>query len=434
MRILFFSHYFPPEVNAPASRTHAHTVRWAQEGHDVTVITCAPNCPDGVVYPGYRNGLLPQVEMVDGVRVVRVWTYVAANAGTARRIVNFLSYMISAAAAALFRRRPDIIVATSPQFFCGWAGVLASWMRWRPLVLEIRDIWPESIAAVGAMRKGLVLRALEFLEVRMYRAARHIVTVGEGYREQILAKAPEAESRTTVITNGVDTLFQEAASPDLALLRQYGLEGKFIVSYVGTIGMAHGLEVTIAAARRLKDEGRTDVAFLIVGDGARRAELEELARAEGVSDLVVFAGRMPRERIPGVLAASDACLIHLRKSSLFEKVIPSKIFETMALGRPMIMGVEGESREIVLRAEAGVPMIPDSPESLLAAIERLRSPGASAERCGVRAKEFVRQNYDRDVLARRYLRLLETVAGRPVAACAPRPSSPGPEAVPDPTP
>ncbi len=411
MKILFFSHYFPPEVNAPASRTHAHAVRWARDGHDVTVITCAPNCPDGVVYDGYRNRLLPQVEMVDGVRVVRVWTYVAANAGTVKRIVNFLSYMVSATVAALFRARPDVIVATSPQFFCGWAGVLTSWTRWRPLVLEIRDIWPESIAVVGAMRKGILLRILEFLEVRMYRAARHIVAVGEGYRSQIVEKAPEVRGAVSVITNGVDTLFCEPARPDRELLERLGIAGKFVVSYIGTIGLAHGLEVTIEAARRRRAEGKDDVAFLIVGDGARRAELEELARSAGVADLVLFAGRLPRERMPGVLAASDACLIHLRKSSLFEKVIPSKIFETMALGRPMIMGVEGESREIVLQAEAGLPMEPESPESLLAAIDRLRTEPGLRERCGRLAKQFVRQNYDRETLARRYLTLLEEVAG-----------------------
>lgn len=415
MRILFFCHYFPPEVNAPASRTHAHTMRWVAAGHDVTVITCVPNCPDGVVFDGYRNRLVPQVETIDGIRVVRVWSYVAANSGTAKRILNFNSYMLAAVLASLFQSRPDVIVATSPQFFCGWAGVLASWLRWRPLVLEIRDIWPESIAVVGAMKKGLLLRFLEFLEVRMYRSARHIVTVGDGYRDQILAKVPQQARHIRVITNGVDSLFIEPAHPDDALLEALGLKGKFIVSYVGTIGMAHGLEVAIEAARRLHDSGCDEVGFLIVGDGARREALRKLARDSGVESLVIFPGRMPRERMPGILSASDACLIHLKKSDLFEKVIPSKIFETMALGRPIIMGVEGESRDIVMRAGAGLAMEPDSVDSLLNAIDRLRKHPELRQQCGHHARQYVLDHYNRDVLASDYLEVLRQISKRPRA-------------------
>jgi colanic acid biosynthesis glycosyl transferase WcaI len=193
VRILFLTHYFPPEVNAPATRTFEHCVRWARAGHDVTVVTCAPNCPGGVVYPGFRNAWRPQVEWVEGVRVVRVWTYLAPNAGTVRRILNYLSYMASAVLASLRLPRPDVVIATSPQFFCGWAGVLVARMKRRPLVLEIRDIWPESIRAVGAIRRRPLLRLLEKLERRMYLAADHVVTVGQGYRERILQRADVAD-------------------------------------------------------------------------------------------------------------------------------------------------------------------------------------------------------------------------------------------------
>ena len=204
MRIVFFTHYFPPEGNAPATRTYEHCVRWAKQGHEITVITCAPNVPDGKVYDGYKNRIWPQKEIVDGIHVIRVWTYVAANAGGLKRILNFVSYMISAVFAfTFFCRRPKLIIATSPQFFCGWAGVLASWIKWRPMLLEIRDIWPESIVTVGAMKKGLIVRCLEILEKWMYRGARHIVAVGNGYRDKILEKV-DLPNKISVITNGVD--------------------------------------------------------------------------------------------------------------------------------------------------------------------------------------------------------------------------------------
>src|SRR5690606_4674938 len=261
MKILFFSHYFPPEVNAPASRTYENAKRWVKAGHQVTVITCAPNAPRGELFKGYRNRLR-SVESVDGIRVVRVWSFIAANKGTWRRIVNYLSYMVSACVAALFEKRPDVMVATSPQFFCGWAGVLVHWLRRWPFVLEIRDIWPESITTVGAMKKGRAIRFLEAMEKRMYAAARHIVAVGTGYREHLGAKGVPG-GKVSVIYNGVDLETFRPAPKDPAFLRRFGLEGRKVCGYIGTVGMAHGLEIMIKAAEKSRDLPWT---FLIVGD------------------------------------------------------------------------------------------------------------------------------------------------------------------------
>ncbi len=409
MRILFFSHYFPPEVNAPATRTYEHCVRWAQAGHDVTVVTCAPNCPDGVVYPGYKNRLRRQVEMVDGVRVVRVWTYVAPNAGTVRRIANFLSYMVLAVLASLRLPRPDVVVATSPQFFCGWAGVIASRLKRAPFVLEIRDIWPESIEVVGAMRRGMALRLLEKMERWMYRAADHIVAVGNGYRDKILQKV-DVGGRIAVITNGVDLKTFQPRQPDPEFIAQWGLHNKFVCSYIGTIGMAHGLEVVLEAAKILQEQGRKDICFALIGDGASRARLQQAALEAGLDGMVVFTGRLPKEQMPAILASSDACLVHLKKCELFGTVLPSKIFETMAMQRPIIMGVPGEAGDMVIDAGAGVEMEPDSPESLVQAVERLADDPAAATDWGDSARKYVAEHYDRDVLAGRFLRLLHEVA------------------------
>lgn len=409
MRILFLSHYFPPEVNAPAGRTYEHTVRWVRAGHDVTVVTCVPNCPDGVVYPGYRNRLRRQVETMDGIRVVRVWTYLAPNAGTARRIVNYLSYMFSAVWTALTLPRPDVVVATSPQFFCGWAGVLVHWLRRVPFVLEIRDIWPESIETVGAIRFRPVLRMLQWMERVMYRAADHIIAVGEGYKTKILEKV-SIPARISVITNGVDLerFLPRLACPEIR--SRWNGDGKFVCAYVGTIGMAHGLEVVLRAAEILRDRGRDDIVFWMVGDGARREELERAAQRRGLSERVVFTGRLAKEEMPDVLASADACLVHLKKTQLFETVIPSKIFEMMAMAKPIIMGVRGEAWAITHRAGAAVAMEPESAESLADAVTRLADEPALRTRLAASAREFVTEHYNRDRLAQTYLRTLESVA------------------------
>ncbi len=416
MRILFLTHYFPPEGNAPAARTYEHCVRWSKAGHDVTVITCVPNVPTGVPYEGYLNRLRPQVEMLDGIRVIRVWTLLAANAGFVRRILNYLSYMLAAIVAACFVKRPHVIIATSPQFFCGWAGVWASRLRRVPFVLEIRDLWPESIEAVGAIRSRLLLRFLEFLERRLYRAASHIVTVGDGYRQRICAKMSD-KGRVTVITNGADVeRFRPVDDPRFR--HTWNLEDKFVCSYVGTIGMAHGLDVVLKTASLLRDKGRRDIAFCLVGDGAARQHLEAACRQAGLEEYVTFTGRQPRDEVPYILSGSDVCLIHLKKCDLFGSVLPSKMFETMAMARPIIMGVVGEARDVVMHAEAGIAMDPDSPTSLLDAVERLADDPALTRQLGQSARAHVAKHYNRDRLAGEMLTLLLTLAGQPMQAAA----------------
>ncbi len=398
MKILFLSHYFPPEVNAPASRTFENALRWVRAGHEVTVVTCAPNCPRGEVYNGYRNRLR-LIETMEGIRVVRIWTFIAANKGAVRRVLNYLSYMFSATLAALWEPRPDILIATSPQFFCGWAGVLVSRMRRLTFVLEIRDIWPESISTVGAMEKGFAFRILEGMEKAMYRAADRIVAVGNGYRDQLIRKGVPP-GRISVIYNGVDLGHFRASSKDEGFLDRFGLRGKFVCGYIGTVGMAHGMEIFLEAAERTRDRPWI---YLMVGDGARLDELKAAAAAKGLANLV-FTGRLPKSDMPKAWSVLDVCLIHLRKSELFRTVIPSKMFEAMGMGIPILMGVEGEAMELVERAGAGLAVEPGSADSLVAGCETMAAQGP--RRYGDAGREFVAKYFDRDALAADYLRLL----------------------------
>lgn len=410
MRVLFLSHYFPPEGNAPATRVHAFCRRWVRRAtapFAATVITCAPNVPDGRVYEGYSNRLSSR-ERIDGIDVIRVWTYLAPNAGTVRRILNYVSYMVSATIRAAFIRRPDVVIATSPQFFCGWAGVLVSWLRWCPFILEIRDIWPESIVAVGAMRSGRLVRLLEWLELRMYAAANHVVTVGEGYRRQLVAKGVP-DDRITIVTNGIDAERLRPQPPDAALLARYNPDGRFVCSYIGTVGMAAGLEVVLRAAELLRREGRSDVRFLVVGDGATREELAAQVAAAGLDDLVTVTGRQPKELMPGFLSISDCCLVHLRKTALFETVLPSKIFEAAALEKPIVMGVGGFAADLVREADCGICIEPENAVQLLAAIDELRADPARRAELGRRGRERLSSRYDVDRLAEEYAEVVERV-------------------------
>ncbi len=410
MRILFFTHYFPPEGNAPASRTYETCKRWVRDGHEVCVITGVPSAPEGIVYEGYRKRLWPQRERMDGIEVLRVWSYVAPNRRVLRRILNFVSFMISATLSGLFVRRPNVVIATSPQLFCGWAGVLVSRARRLPFVLEIRDLWPDSILAVEALRQGLVIALLYRLEAWMYAAADHIVTVGEGYRRQLLGKGVEPE-KLTVIPNGIDTELFYPLPPDPALRKELDLEGRFVCSYLGTIGMACGLRVVLDAAKLLRQRGIHDVVFLMVGDGAAREELEEEARREGLHE-VRFLGRQPKRRVPALLAITDAALVHLKREPLFSTVLPSKIFEAAAMARPILLGVEGHAAQLVTENDMGLCFEPENAEQLVEALERLRADPELRRRLGENGHQLVTKSFNRDSLARQFLVLLDTVVGR----------------------
>ena len=409
MRILFFSHYFPPEGNAPAARTHAHCRRWAAAGHDVTVVTCVPNHPRGIVYPGYRNRLR-QVEEMDGVRVVRVGTYLAANAAVWRRAASWLSYLAAAVVSGLAERRPDVVIATSPQFFCAWAGVLVGAARRRPLLLEIRDLWPASVAAVGAVRSRTVLWLLERLERLAYASAAGIVTVGDGYRRGLVERGVDP-ARVSVVTNGVDAELFRPRPPDPEYKARLGLAGRFVVAWCGAVGLAHGLDVVLRAGARLMERGRRDVVFLLVGDGARLDALRAEASDRGL-DNVVFAGRLDRGEIPGVLACSDAFLVHLRASPLFATVMPSKIFEGAAMALPLVVGVQGFARRFVENAGCGLCIEPGDDGGLVDAVLRLAGDPALRRRLGEAGRARVAHEFDRGRLAARYLDIIERTAAR----------------------
>jgi glycosyltransferase involved in cell wall biosynthesis len=410
VRILFLSHYFPPEVNAPASRTYDHCRIWAEDGHEVAVLTNVPNHPAGKIYPGFRNRIC-QTSWNGKIRVHRVLTFLAPNSGVALRTLNYLFYMVMAPLVAPFLPRTDVVVSTSPQFFCGLAGYLVTRIKRARWVLEIRDIWPESIVTVGAMKKSRAIRALEWLESFAYRKADAIVSVTDSFVDHIAARGAD-RNKIHVIKNGVDLSLFTEPGPDArehALKEVPGLsavEGKFVAAYVGTHGMAHGLETVLEAAELLRAE--KDIAFLLVGDGARKQELLRQRDARGLNN-VIMLDQQPKSSMPLIWAATDVSLVLLKDQPLFAKVIPSKIFESMAMRRPIVLGVRGESREIIEAAGAGMGITPESAQELADAVRALRDDRERWRQMGESGQRYVKEHFDRAVLGRRMGEVLEGV-------------------------
>lgn len=414
MHILFLSDNFPPEVNAPASRTHEHCRLWAAEGHQVTVVTCAPNFPQGKVFEGYRNALW-QVHQLDGIRVIRVWSYITANEGFVKRVLDYMSFMLAAVVASFFVRRVDIVVGTSPQFFTACAAWMVGTLKRRPWVFELRDIWPESIKAVGAMQESLAIRALERVEMFLYRKASRIVSVTHSFKNTLMRRGVDG-SKISVVTNGVDVSRFSPRPKDAALTQQLGFEGKFVAGYVGTHGMAHALETLLEAAALLEKDGRDDFRFLLLGDGARKAHLKTQAQQMGLRS-VVFVDTVPKDEVSRYWSVLDVSVIHLRATELFTTVIPSKLFECMGMGLPVLHGVAGESAEIVRREDVGIVFKPEDAQQLAAELQRLRADAGLRDR--------LRQNgllaagrYDRQTLGLSMLKELQQAAEAAKAAPA----------------
>lgn len=424
MHILFLTDNFPPEVNAPASRTFEHCREWVNAGHQVTVITGAPNFPKGKVFEGYSNRLW-QKETMDGIRVIRVWTYITANEGFAKRTLDYLSYMVTGFLASLLVRRVDVVVGTSPQFFTVCAAWAAGLCRRVPWVFELRDIWPESIRVVGAMRKGKALDLLEQLELFLYRQATTIVSVTHAFRSSLMQRGVQG-GKIVVVTNGVDTRRFSPREKDTELLEQHQLQGKFIAGYIGTHGLAHALDTVLDAAKALKTAPDGDrFRFLLLGDGASKAALRQRAHAEGL-DNIIMLDSVAKEQVVRYWSLLDASIIHLKKDPLFTTVIPSKLFECMGMAIPVLHGVPGESADIVTREDVGLAFEPENAHALIAGLRQLADDPALYQRLTTNGPVAAR-HYDRCELAGRMLRILEEAkatssgrAGNNRPAIAPR--------------
>lgn len=405
MRILFLTDNFPPETNAPATRTFEHARRWARAGADVTVITTAPNFPSGVIFPGYRNRLVAR-EVIDGVRTYRVWTYITANQGFVRRTLDYMSFMVTGFLLALFLRRPDVIVCTSPQFFTACAAYVLSICRRRPFVFELRDLWPESIVAVGAMRESAAVRALRRLEYFLYRKAARIVSVTNSFKK-VLTTNGVPPAKIAVVRNGADLDGFTPGEKPADLVSRHGLQQKFVAAYIGTVGLAHGLSTILEAADKLRGDPR--ISFVVVGDGAERQALMAEAERKRLQN-VVFVGSVDKDQVTRYWRLADAALVLLRDRPVFRHVLPSKMFEAMATARPIVLGVLGESAELLEQADAGVVIPPENAAALAQALTRLADAPAVAAEMGRNGRRLVEREFDREKLAACMLDELRLVA------------------------
>jgi len=410
VKILYISQYFPPEFAAPAVRVSELSRHWAKAGHDVTVLTGFPNHPTGVVPAEYRSKLrrLMFRERMEGVKVVRTWLWPKPNRKALGRMLNYVSFAVSAAVSGLFLSRPDVVIATSPQLLVGLTGWWLARAKRIPFVFEVRDLWPESLSAVGmGDDQSWLHRVLAVIADFLYRQSDRIVVVTPAFKEHLMEKWKVPATRISRVPNGVETELFSPDKTDTLLKGELGGEGKFIACYVGTMGMAHGLEIILEAAGELKTTA-PQVLFLLIGDGAEKENIAARAKSMGLSNLRIIDAQ-PREDIPAYICASDACLVLLKRTPVFETVIPTKMLEFMSCARPVILGVEGQARKIVQEAQAGVCIEPENTKELIQAVTRLAADNGLRKTLGNNGRRYISRHFSRKQTADAYLEVCKKI-------------------------
>lgn len=416
MKILYISQYFPPEIGAPSARVSELCRLWAAQGHQVTVLTGFPNHPTGIVPKEYRRKLwgLTMTEMVEGVRVVRTWLAPVANRKSWERMLNYSSFCISAILRGALLDRPDVVIATSPQLLVGLSGWCLARLKRVPFVFEVRDLWPESLIAVGVSHpQAPIFRALSKIADLLYRKAQHIVVVSPAFVGCLERDWKVPREMISVVVNGVRTELFNPTVDGSAVRAELGLQDKFVVSFIGTVGNAHGIDVLVETAR-LMSVTCPNVVFLVVGEGAEKQKLKDIARNAGIPNLMILDSQ-PRTNIPALIRSSDVCLVLLRKSEVFKTVIPTKMLEFMACGRPVVVGVEGVAKEIIESANAGICIPPEDAMALAEAILSLYGDEERRNALGENGRNFIISRMSRSQTATDYLDVLSVTIGTHLA-------------------
>ncbi|APW98889.1 glycosyltransferase WbuB [Halobiforma lacisalsi AJ5] len=388
--ILVVTQYFPPETGASQTRWDELTRRWSDEA-SVTVLTSAPDYPEGEIYDGYDNDWLHHEKRGD-VDVYYTKTITSSSGNLIRRSLKFVWFMLLSIVVGLRYTSPTVVVATSPQPLTGVSAWIIARVKRATFVFEVRDLWPESILAVSDFDNEIIIWTLERTVEFLYRRSDRLVVVSRAFIDPIVETGVD-RSKIAYHPNGIDLDFYQTEERDSQVVDE--LDDEFTISYVGTIGRAHGLSVVLEAAPQLEN-----VQFVIVGDGAEREELESQARN---LENVVFTGRRPKEEVPAILEHSDVALVHLKPREVFETVIPSKLLESMAASLPVILGVHGEAERILTEGEAGIVMEPGNAEELTAAAEQLRDNPAVREEFAASGRDYVVKHFDWDTIAEEYL-------------------------------
>jgi glycosyltransferase involved in cell wall biosynthesis len=406
MRVLYLSQYFPPEIGATQIRAYEMAKNLVAMGHRVTMMTEVPNHPSGVIGPEYRKRFRV-VEQMHGIEVVRSWVYATPYKTFSTRMLFYLSYMVTTIVNSLFLSKGtyDVLYATSPPLLVGLAGLVIAKMRRVPFVFEVRDLWPESAVELGELQNPYFIRCANALAKLCYSQARGIVCVTQGIYSALAAKELP-EQKLVIIKNGTNPERYRYVF-DKELEENLGWKGKFIVLYAGIHGIGQGLEAVLEAASALLPV--EPVRFVFIGEGPRKRQLMAHASRRHLSN-VEFLPEVPADEIPKYISLSSLCLVPLKKNELFKGALPSKMFDSWACEKPILLTVEGEAREELESARGGIFVEPENSSAMARAIMEMHRKPEQARQMGENGRRYIlEQGYVRAVQARKLAQILQNL-------------------------
>lgn len=396
-RIIILTQYYPPETGAPQNRLHSLARFLQKKEIEVQVVTALPNYPRNEIFDSYK-GKFNVNEVIDGIAVTRTWIYTSASRGVVSRLLNYFSFVITSFFRLLTLRRADYIICESPPLFLGITAVLISKIKRSKLIFNVSDLWPESAEKLNIISSRLLLRIAYALEGWLYRHAFMVSGQTKGIVRNIESRFPKV---TVVwVPNGVDFDFFDREHSGMKWREDLGISSNdFVVLYAGIIGHAQGLEVILQAAHIVKD---SLIHFLIVGDGPEKSKLEKLKRDLGVPH-VHFLPNLEKKLVPSLINTCNAYVVPLKKLDLFKGAIPSKLFEPLSMRKPILLGVDGEARELFIDdGRAGLYFEPENPSALAEQVMALYNNKEAGERLGKQGHDYVRLNFDRAHIYERF--------------------------------
>ena len=406
MHVLLIHQVFVSPDDAGGTRHYELARRFVDAGHQFSIVASTLSYLSGKKRNDKEN-----VQDFDGIKVRRAWTYASLHKSFVWRVVSFLSFMVTSVWEALKIKNVDLVIGTSPPIFQAVSAWIISVVKWKPFLLEIRDLWPEFAVDMGVLKNPVLIWLARRLERFLYARANHLLVNSPAYRDYLIGLGIPA-AKVSFIANGVDPDMFHVTKVTGTLRQEYGLQDKFVVTYAGAMGMANNLETVIEAAKLLED--LPEIQFLMVGDGKDRPKLEKLAQ-ERKSTNVIFTGSKPKSQMPEILAESDVCLGVLLDIPMFRTTYPNKIFDYMAASRPVVLAIDGVIRKVVEEANGGIPVPPGNPKAMAEAIKSLYHDQQGSVRMGQSAREYVIRHFDRNQQATHFKDLIHQVGNKRAA-------------------
>ena len=409
MRILILTQFFHPE---PGPRVHELAAELVSRGHEVSVITGFPTYPRPTFYEEYPPRIFRR-DWYQGARVLRVPHFPHGQDSTAKRMLNYGSFMVSSMTLGnLLTEGADCMYVFLPPPLLGLSAGFIKLTRSIPFIYDIQDIWPDAAAATGMIRNRWLIGAIEGLERLIYPLSAAISVPSPGYKRRLVEKGVCAE-KVEVIPNWAEESAHRPVPYDKEFAAKYGLENGFNVTFAGNLGLAQALETVVDAARELQTH--KEIRFVVAGDGVAFDSLKERAKSFGLTN-VLFLGRLPQEAMGPLFSVSDLLLVHLKKNPVFEITIPSKTQAYMASGRPILMAVEGDGAELIESTGSGLACRQEDPRALAGCVlEFLGMDPARRRAMGESGRQVFLERFTKGAVIEKFERLLAWAAGRKVS-------------------